>query len=615
MKRALKENETRGLLCHICENRCIIAQGGVGRCGRYENKAGKVSEIYPDKYIISCPIRIETMPMLHFHPGGRFLQVSTVGCNFDCPGCISAVIVQEMNPQSMALQHLSAEQVVGKALQYGCKGIAFLMNDPLAGFDTFLSVAILAKTKGLLVGCSSNGYFTEESIERLCPVLDFINLGVKGLSDASYHACSGIRGAAPVLRNLRLLHQAGVHLEVACIHKRDNAQELLELCSLVKDISPRIPLQVMRFIPLEGASPGMEPLISETESLCGKMRSVLDHVYVFNSPGTKYLDTVCPECGKTIIHRDFYGPMGAQVLRFAGQETEAVRCPACLHYPDISGSASVSDFREKDFQGGYPFTRALEIVESILIAIGADTKAEIVSAWEYLLCNEKMQDLHHDIQRIDKYLSLIRSLGTFVHREKRADELVDYLEHRTRLVTSACAEAKHRPRVYYAMGKPLFCIKGERFENHLVEVCNGISVNREIEIQGRPGMSISLETLEQLNPEVVFISSFISNDPLDFYAECMEKNIRVDAVHAKRIHTSPIPSSDFGGPKWILGLMFIANILHPELCAFDIQAEAEAFYQRFYNESFNPTDVNRSFGKPQATWTWELNSGEESLLA
>jgi cell division FtsZ-interacting protein ZapD len=26
-----------------------------------------------------------TMPILHFHPAAKFLQISTMGCNFDCP--------------------------------------------------------------------------------------------------------------------------------------------------------------------------------------------------------------------------------------------------------------------------------------------------------------------------------------------------------------------------------------------------------------------------------------------------------------------------------------------------------------------------------------------------
>ncbi|WP_338667701.1 radical SAM protein [Pseudodesulfovibrio methanolicus] len=554
------------------------------------------------------------MPMLHFHPGGRFLQVSTVGCNFDCPGCISTVIVREMNPDSRALQELTPGQIVEKAIHDECLGIAFLMNDPLAAFDTFLAVAELAKENGLYVGCSSNGYFSVESVNKLLPVLDFINIGIKGLSDERYRACAGFKGVAPVLRNINMLHQGGVHIELACIHRKDNAAELLDLCAVIKDISPKIPLQVMRFIPLEGADPGQEPLIRETEALSRKMRALLPHVYVFNSPGTKELDTVCPSCGETVLSRDFYGPMGARLKTPAWGQEERISCPECRHPLDVRGEVNISDFREKDFQGGYPFTRALEIVESILIAIGVESKAEVIQVWEYLLCNGKMHDLHHDIQQVEKYVQMIRFFGSLVHREGSANILAAYLEEKTESVRAVCLERGTRPRVYYAMGKPQFCIKGERFENNLVEICNGISVNREITVSGRPGMSIPLKTLEDLNPEIIFISAFISNSPVDFYQECVEKGLDIDAVQNKRIYTSPIPSSDFGCPKWILGLMNIANEMHQGERPFDIFKEATGFYARFYGVPFNMQDVNRSFGKPDAAWTWEAEEQRPSSV-
>ncbi|QGY42038.1 radical SAM protein [Pseudodesulfovibrio cashew] len=598
--------QERSAHCPVCENECLIPEGGTGRCGRYENSRGAVVERFPDRYLLSCPIKIETMPLLHFHPGARFLQLSTVGCNFDCPGCISTVIVREMNPDSRALHRLTPEQVVEKAIQHGCDGVTFLMNDPLAAFDTFIAVAKQAKAKGLKVGCASNGYFSRQAMERVIPLLDCINIGVKGLSDSGYQDCAGFKGVSPVLRNIKLFHEAGVHVEVACIHKRDNAGELLELAAILRTISPGIPLQVMRFIPLEGADPDQEPLIRDTEELCVTLRQFLDHVYVFNSPGTDMLDTVCTECGERLARRDFYGPMGARLLKVDVGGAPPVHCPVCGHEAGMTGLPTMSGFKEKHFQGGYPFTRALEIVESILIAMGAEDASETVSVWEHLLCNHKMQDLHHDIQRTDKYAELVRFFGSLVGRETAAEELATYLEEKTERVRRLCAGQKHSPRVYYAMGKPLFCIKGERFENHLVELCNGISVNRELELGGRPGMSIGRETLIRLNPEVIFISSFLSNSPDVFHQECEDKGIDVEAVRQRRIHTSPIPSSDFGSPKWVLGLMHAANAMHPEAARFDIDKEAREFHDRFYGGDFDPLGVNRSFAKPNSAWRWDV---------
>ena len=143
--------------------------------------------------------------MLHFQPGAKFLQITTTGCNFSCPGCISTVLVREMTPDSRAFKHLSADQVIAMAVETGCQGIVFLMNDPLAALRRFLRIAELAHARGLKVGCSSNTYFTPESLTQLLPCLDFINIGMKGFSDAAYRAC-GVPGIRPVLRNLAALH-------------------------------------------------------------------------------------------------------------------------------------------------------------------------------------------------------------------------------------------------------------------------------------------------------------------------------------------------------------------------------------------------------------------------
>lgn len=65
-----------------------------------------------------------------------------------------------------------------------------------------------------------------------------------------------------------------------------------------------------------------------------------------------------------------------------------------------------------------------------------------------------------------------------------------------------------------------------------------------------------------------------------------------------------VPSSDFGSPRWILGLLNLANILHPECFHFDLELEADTFYRKFFGMPFVPDRLNRSFGKPGNAWCW-----------
>ncbi len=589
--------------CNICERGCVITQGGTGVCGLYSRKGEEIVELNPDKYLIICPISIETMPLLHFYPGGKFLQISTVGCNFNCDGCISAVIVREMSPSSRALWELSPEQVVDEAVKNDCIGITFLMNDPLASFLTFVKVAKAAKERGLLVGCSSNAYFTETSVAKIIKYLDFISIGFKGMSSEAYRNCGGST-PGPVLRNIKKFHESGVHVEVSSIFCKDNQEELLGLAEYLAGIQADIPLQIMRFIPVESADLSLEATIRDTERLWARLKEKLSHVYVFNSPGTEYLSTFCPGCGGVVLKRDFYGPMGSKLIPAGLGLDERNCCTQCGRELNVKGTVAKTAYREGAFQGGYPYTRALEMMEAMLIAMGVDDKRRVVQVWEDVLCNKYLEILHDDIQKPKTYVETIRYFGKVVHLEERAEELARYIEEKVSVIESGLHSIAKKPRVYYAMGKPNFCIKGGRLENQLVEAAGGISVNKEIDCTGRPGMSIRFEELEALNPEIIFISSFISSPVEDFYEDCLKAGLNVEAVRSKSIYTHPAPCWDFGSPRWVLGLMYIANVLHPGVFHFDVLAEAKIFYDKFYGMDFSRSDPNLSFGKPSSNFKW-----------
>ncbi len=596
-------------ICPVCERRCRLDGNGKGACGLYGSVAGRLVERYPDHYLVVCPISIETMPMLHYRPGAKFLQVTTTGCNFDCPGCISTVLVREMSPDNRALKQMAPDQIVARAETSDCSGIVFLMNDPVAAFPRFLKIARLAHEAGLKVGCSSNAYFTAGSLAQLLPCLDFINIGMKGFSDAAYRRC-GAPGIGPVLRNLATLHAAGVHVEVSCMLSRDNQSELTDLAHHLAKLSRDIPFQVMRFLPFETAALSQEPTIREAEAFTMALRRILNFVYLFNSPGTRLLDTLCPHCGRQVFGRDFYGPMGAK-LHLPGQDNrQTEQCPACTTKLPVVGPVAADAHQEGDFEGGYPLTRALEMVEAMLIAMGVTRQEVVVRAWEDLLQGDGLSRFHIKIQNPRTYIDAVRHFGKIAKVPARAQALADYLEDRLGRIEARLAPMVQRPKVYYAMGQPLFYINGGRMENQLVEAAGGISVNRTLPPGGRPGSTLSVAELNRLNPEVIFISAFLTSPVSDFYDACLQLGLQIDAVRDRRIYTHPAPGWDFGSPRWILGLMHIAATLHPGLCDFDVNAEADLFYRTFYGMPWRPEEGNRSFSKPSRFWKWASLAGK-----
>lgn len=589
------------MICPICERKCRVEEAKIGACGRYKCHNNTMMERFENTYLVTAPISAETMPVLHFHPRAKFLQISTTGCNFDCVGCISTVIAKEMDVHSHALKQLRPEQIVRKALEMQCEGIAFLMNDPLASFYTFLEVCKEAKKHHLLTGCSTNGYFTLESLNLLAPYLDFVNIGLKGLNNEIYHTC-GAPSYEPVLRNIEAFYRKGVHVEVACIHTNGNENELINIAKTIASISKDIPLQIMRFIPIDDAPMTLEPSIQASESVYKTLAMHVHYPYLFNSPGTPCINTYCPECKTLIFERDFYGPMGSK-LRKINLNTLDNSCPHCAHKLAIQGSLSNSVFDEDGFEGGYPLTRALEIIEGTLATLGVRKQVDITACWEQFLCGDGLKKLHGNIQNFENYAQTIMHLGSLTQHEHTAKKLVDYMREKIALIEEKRASIQIKPRVYYVMGKPLFALEDERLENQLVEMAGGISVNKELSITGRPGRKISAQMLLTLNPDVIFISSFLGSPLEEFYEECHKQKLSVNALTNRRIYTHLAPCFDFGSPRWILGLMHIANMLHPELYHFDVIQEATYFYETFYESDLDIHSINRSFAKPSAHYS------------
>jgi hypothetical protein len=78
--------------CNICEIGCDISEHSSGKCGTYRIDGKNIIQDTDIGYMGAYPISIETVPMLHFYPNGKFLQVFSTGCNFECPGCVARLL-------------------------------------------------------------------------------------------------------------------------------------------------------------------------------------------------------------------------------------------------------------------------------------------------------------------------------------------------------------------------------------------------------------------------------------------------------------------------------------------------------------------------------------------
>ncbi len=573
--------------CNICEIGCTLKEGETGRCGMYHLNGAAIEELYPDRYLTVFPINIETMPTLHYNPRGKFLQISTIGCNFRCGGCVSESLTAGMSLMSGGLHEMTPVQVVEKAMEENCIGIVFCVNDPIVSLNTFIKVATIAQERGLHTGCSTNGFFTEESLDRLIPFLSFINIGFKGFTDEAYRAC-GAPGIALVLRNMSTLHKRGIHVEAAVMYTKGRENEVHDLAEHIASISKDIPYQIMRFVPFGDAAMEDEPSMHEAEILCDKIRETLPFTYLFNSPGTDRLNTICPECGSAIVEREFFGAMGARVLIWRDKGI----CDCGYQLP-FKGNFYKESFHEHGFFGGYRTTRALEIIHSIITSLNPVKNDLVYSTWSEIMKNDFLHEFHKNMQDPYKYKELIKFFAGKTETEDRGKELIAYMEN-ILVKFEKNSSTGSKPRVYYAMGYPLFAINAERIESNLVTIAGGYCVNKDLTRQGKPGVTITASEFADFNADYIFISGFFSCPLSDFYRYCSQHNLTCPALENNRVYAIP-PLWDFGSLRWILGLTYIAGILFPEKYPEAVEEEAERFYRLFYNVSYKSIKPNRSF--------------------
>lgn len=322
--------------CSFCEWRCELDENTFGVCGMYYAERGTIRERYPHQWCTYTVSRIESVPFYHVYPGSRALAVGTFGCNFHCSYCSNGFIARQ-DPSSFQdrMFHLTPETLVDMANKLGCSSIVFNVNEPTVSLPTLMEVHDLAARNGIPMGCLTNGYTTEESTELLAGVFSFVNISLKGFSDAFYRDCLGVPTIDPVLRNIRRLAET-CHVEVATpVIPGANDGQLDAMARFLTGIDNRIPWHVFRLLPEHDMKEEEYPNIEGINNSLNSARNMLDHVYFHNFIGSDWVNTLCPRCGDIMLERFSLGCGGD---RLKSVHCDHNRCRACGYELPLLGT-------------------------------------------------------------------------------------------------------------------------------------------------------------------------------------------------------------------------------------------------------------------------------------
>jgi len=308
-----KKLKDKQVQCQNCAHYCIIKQGGRGKCGVRENIDGKLFSLV---YGRACAVHIdpiEKKPFFHFLPGTYSLSMATIGCNFACRNCQNYDISQGFKTaKEIPGQEILPQEIVNLALKSKLPSISYTYTEPTIFLEYALDTMKIAKKKGLKNNWVTNGFWSKEAFDLICPYLDAANVDLKSFSDRFYiKNCGGMLQS--VLDNLKRLKEKGIWVEVTTLAiptLSDSKTMFKNIAKFIRDeLDPETPWHITQF---SGAISWKLQRLPDTpvETLktayeIGK-KIGLKYVYTGNVPGLPSEDTFCPQCGALAIDRTGY---------------------------------------------------------------------------------------------------------------------------------------------------------------------------------------------------------------------------------------------------------------------------------------------------------------------
>ncbi len=324
--------------CDFCEHRCNLSPGQSGRCGVRRRDAGQPASGQPVTaggirtvnygHVVSLAVDpIEKKPLYHVFPGASALSVALFGCNFRCSFCQNWSISQPEYRDRHAFQTAGPDDIVARMIDAFEPGatrvVAFTYSEPTVWQDYMIDCATAVHDAGGLTAMVTNGFFTEEALARILPVIDAFNIDCKG-GDGFYRSLCGGR-LEPVLRNIRSIAATeGPVIEVTTmllegVHSVD---EIVALGHELADAGVRV-WHLSRFHPAHGMQRHRPTRSGFLDDVYRRIDAEISipHVYAFGGSDDRREKTWCPSCGALCVDRHRFAT--------AHDRIDQGRCPSC----------------------------------------------------------------------------------------------------------------------------------------------------------------------------------------------------------------------------------------------------------------------------------------------
>lgn len=172
----------------------------------------------------------------------------------------------------------------------------------------------------------------------------------------------------------------------------------------------------------------------------------------------------------------------------------------------------------------------------------------------------------------------------------QAEAWVDYYDSIFEAVVEQTASIADEDRitVLFTGTEPLRVASGEMYQTAIIEAAGGKSASAEL-----PGYwnDVNLEQIATWNPDVIIVPPY-GGASVEAITDSPEWQI-LDAVQAGRVYRMPklVAPWDTPAPDSVLGIIWMAQLLYPDLVELDCETETSFFYNTYYNYAISAEEV------------------------
>ncbi len=269
--------------CELCFHHCTLNEGQAGLCRARGNLGGRIVPLNYGRITALALDPIEKKPLKRFYPGSFVLSVGSFGCNLRCPFCQNAQI--SMTGEESPTGECPPEKLVRQAeslKERGNIGLAYTYNEPLIGYEYVRDCAALVHEAGMLNVLVTNGTIEDGPWRELLPLIDGVNIDLKGFTEEYYHR---LGGDLETVKHSIILAAGNCHVEVTTLivpGENDSEGEMRSLSTWLASVNPEIPLHVSRFFPRYHMTDRPPTPVDKVYRLAQVAREKLRYVYTGN---------------------------------------------------------------------------------------------------------------------------------------------------------------------------------------------------------------------------------------------------------------------------------------------------------------------------------------------